>query len=53
MYHEWGRRGPCISYWWESQRERDHWEDQHVTMDLGEIGWEDIYWIGLIQDRNK
>jgi hypothetical protein len=19
-----GRRGTCISYWWESQRERDH-----------------------------
>jgi hypothetical protein len=22
-------------------------------MDLGEIGWEDIYWIGLTQDRNR
>jgi hypothetical protein len=24
MWHEWGRRGACISYWKESQRERDH-----------------------------
>jgi hypothetical protein len=23
-WHEWGRRGRLIDYWWESQRERDH-----------------------------
>jgi hypothetical protein len=23
-WHEWGRRGMLIDYWWESQRERDH-----------------------------
>jgi hypothetical protein len=22
-------------------------------MDLGEIAWGDIYWIGLAQDRNR
>jgi hypothetical protein len=24
MWREWGRRGTCISYWFESRRERDH-----------------------------
>jgi hypothetical protein len=23
-----GRRGMHIVYWWESQKERDHWEDK-------------------------
>jgi hypothetical protein len=28
-----------IGYWWESQKERDHWEDQGVC------GWTIIKWI--------
>jgi hypothetical protein len=28
---EWGRRGMLMRYWWESQKERDHWEDEDVS----------------------
>jgi hypothetical protein len=39
MQHEWGRRGMHIGYLWESQKERDHWEDQDVD------GWTILKWI--------
>jgi hypothetical protein len=43
-----GRRGMHIGYWWESQKERDHWEDQdNIKMDLREIGWDGMVWIDL------
>jgi hypothetical protein len=55
-----GRRGMHIGYWWESQKEKDHWENQ----DVGEWailkwilerkrGWDGIDWIGLAQDRDQ
>jgi hypothetical protein len=25
-----GRRGIHVGYWWEYQKERDHWEDEDV-----------------------
>jgi hypothetical protein len=25
----------------------------NITMDLGEVGWGDVDWIGLAQDRNR
>jgi hypothetical protein len=46
-------------YWWESQMERDHWEDQrrrwadNIQMDLREIGWNGVDWIDMSQDRDK
>jgi hypothetical protein len=47
-----GRREMHIGYWWESQKERDHCEDQ----DLGGWTilkwilerWDGVEWIGLI-----
>jgi hypothetical protein len=33
------RSGMHIAYWWESQMEKDHWEDQGVG------GWTILKWI--------
>jgi hypothetical protein len=52
MWHERGRRGTQIGYWWEIQKERKHYEDQ----DVGEwiiIKWiferyDGVVWTGLI-----
>jgi hypothetical protein len=54
-----GGRGTIIDYWWESQSERDHKENQrrrwvdNIRMDLGEVGWGDVDCIGLAKDRNR
>jgi hypothetical protein len=40
-----------IGYWWESQKKRDHWEDQDVG--LREIGWDGVDWIDVAQDRDQ
>jgi hypothetical protein len=47
-----------IGYWWESQEERDHEEDEdrwvgNIKMDLREIGWGGMDWIDMAQDRNQ
>jgi hypothetical protein len=33
-------------------RPRSRWVD-NFRMDLGEVGWDDVDWIGLTQDRNR
>jgi hypothetical protein len=33
-------------------RQRCRWVD-NIRMDLGEVGWGDVYWIGLAQNRDK
>jgi hypothetical protein len=43
MWHAWGRRKKCASFWWESPKEIDHSDDQWeygIRMALKEIGWE-------------
>jgi hypothetical protein len=46
-----------IEYWWESQKERVHWEDLDVggwiILNLREIAWDDMDWIDLAQDRDQ
>jgi hypothetical protein len=32
-------------------RPRRRWED-NIRMDLGEVGWDYVDWIGVAQDRN-
>jgi hypothetical protein len=47
-----------IGYLWESQkkralgRPRGRWVN-NIKMDLREIGWTDMGWIDLAQDRNR
>jgi hypothetical protein len=33
-------------------RPRRRWVD-NIRLDLGEVGWSDVDWIGLAQDRNR
>jgi hypothetical protein len=33
-------------------RSRHRWVD-NIRMDLGEVGWGDVDWIGLAQDRKR
>jgi hypothetical protein len=47
-----------IGYWWESQKERDHREDQDVggwtiSKRILEIGCDCVAWIDMAQDRDK
>jgi hypothetical protein len=54
-----GKRGTRIDYWWESQTEKRplgrpsrRWVD-NIRMDLGEVEWGDVDWIGLAKDRSR
>jgi hypothetical protein len=37
---------------WLLGRPRRRWVD-NIRMDLGEVGWGDVDWIGLAPDRNR
>jgi hypothetical protein len=30
-----------------------HWWMDNIRMDFGEVGWGDVGWISLVQDRNR
>jgi hypothetical protein len=45
-----------VGYWWQSQKVRDHWEDQEdvgVWTILRWIGRDGVDWIDLAQDRDR
>jgi len=53
-----GEERGCIGSCWGNQREGDHWGDRHrwvdnIMMDLQEIGYGYMGWIGLPQDRDR
>jgi hypothetical protein len=31
----------------------NHYQVDNIRMDLGEVGWGDMDWIGLAKDRNR
>jgi hypothetical protein len=37
MWYAWERREKCTRFWWESPKERDHWEDQGVDGKMGSV----------------
>jgi hypothetical protein len=54
-----GEGTTCTGFWWESPkkkrplgRPRRRWKDG-IKMDLREIGWGDVEWIHLAQDRDR
>jgi hypothetical protein len=47
-----------IGYWWENQKEKDHWEVQGlggwtILKWILEIAWDCMDWIDLVQDRHQ
>jgi hypothetical protein len=35
MWHAWERGETCTGFWWESPKEKDHFEDQGVDGRMG------------------
>jgi hypothetical protein len=58
MWHIWGRGAVHTGFWRGHLRERElgkpscRWED-NIKMDLQEVGWMDMDWSDLAQERDK
>jgi hypothetical protein len=59
MWHAWERGETCTGFWWEIRKERRpherprrRWQDW-IKMDLREIGWRDVKWFHLAQERGR
>jgi hypothetical protein len=53
-----GTRGMYVGFWWESKKERDHWEyldggGRVILKWIREIRWGGMDWIDLAQDRDQ
>jgi hypothetical protein len=35
MWYAWESRGKCTRFWWESQKEKDHLEDEGIDGRVG------------------
>jgi hypothetical protein len=50
-----GEKRNACSYWWESQKERDHYEDQDVGGRIIfrwiSVRWDGVVWTGLVWIR--
>jgi len=59
MWLIWGKGEMLTGFWWGNLKERDHFEELGVTQRiilewiLKKVGWEDMDWINLAQNRNK
>jgi hypothetical protein len=55
MWLAWERREKCTRFRWESQKERDHLDDQSIDrrMHLRETGCGSVEWIQLAQNRDQ
>jgi hypothetical protein len=46
-----------IGYWWESQKERDYWEDQDIggwtILKWILERWDGVDWIDMAQDKDQ
>jgi hypothetical protein len=60
MWHAWEWGETCTGFWWESPKEKDHFEDKGVDGRMGSkwtlgrlLGGRGVEWIHLAQDRDR